>query len=151
MCCCSTGRHCSAPRWRGNTSCSIPCSTPKNKHGKSLTHLNERTTTNGLPEVKETHGSRSTVALLSHFYKSVTAFCRLEQLPEEEWQSVKDEAERCVIRDSCDVQRRGAESNLGGPVKQTRAATFQKELLVVCDAAFGESPWVLNPEEREKG
>lgn len=39
-------------------------------------------------------------------------------------------------------------SHLGRPVKKTRASTFQKELLVVGDAALGESPRVLDPGER---
>lgn len=40
-------------------------------------------------------------------------------------------------------------SHLGGPVEEARSATLQEKLLVVCDAALGESPWVLDPAQRE--
>lgn len=49
--------------------------------------------------------------------------------------------------------KKGAEegaANLVWSVKQTRASTFEEKLLVITDAAFGESPWVLDTEERQE-
>lgn len=49
--------------------------------------------------------------------------------------------------------KKGAEeeaANLGWSVKQTRASTFEEKLLVITDAAFGESPWVLDTEEKRE-
>lgn len=141
------GRRCSAPHWRGNTFCSIPCSTPVKQTAKE-SHPSEQTDLNKQTSWSQRH---SLLSLRSHTplpplqirYHILSARTAARRRREGKWQS-------SVMCDSWQLWRVELwETYLGGPVKQTRASTFQKELFVVCDAAFRESPWVLDPEERE--
>lgn len=141
------GRRCSAPHWRGNTFCSIPCSTPvkqtvKESHPSEQTDLNKQTSWSQRHSLLSLR-SHTPLPLLQIRYRIRSARTAARRRRESKWQS-------SVMCDSWQLWRVELwDTYLGGPVKQTRASTFQKELFVVCDAAFRESPWVLDPEERE--
>lgn len=140
MWCCSRGHCCTVHYWPGSTSYSIPYSTPGNKGWASASWINRQQP--DLSMIKKPQKKQWLTALAPQSHSSPTS---INPFPHSVFSNScrgrQEKVNRVIITQQ---EEEGWRSNLGRPVEQTWAATFQEKLFEVRDTTFGESPGVLD-------